>query len=152
MQEYPEQTDCAWLAVDSIGHVGVFITAGVGPIPETVLKSELPIVEIESALLELAPLGPASLAVRIPSPESFIALAKRGLFVYDWQNAHRIGAERKPGYDLVASPARPIDIMEMPSKLTGIAAKVALATHSFSQEERIDIASALPCMCSNEMR
>jgi hypothetical protein len=145
MQEYPEQVDCAWLAVDSVGHVAVFITAGVGPIPETVLKSETPIVEIESKLLELPPMAPASLAVEVPSPGSFIALAERGLFVFDWQNVHRTRAELKPGYDLVAIPTRPIEITAMPPDLASIAMNTALAKNSFSQEKVVDVGSALPC-------
>lgn len=150
MQKYPEQVDCAWLAIDSAGKAAVFITAGVGPIPEAVLESEVPIAEIESRLLELPSLGAVSLVEKIPSPESFIALAERGLFVFDWQNAHRTKAELKRGYDLIAIPSQAIDFVTMPPDLAGIAENVLLAKCSFGRERVIDVESALPCMFAAE--
>jgi len=150
MQEYPEQVDCVWLAVDSLGHVAAFITAGVGPIPERVLKNEMPISEIESKLLELPVVTQADLVAKIPSPESFIALAERGLFVFDWQNAHRGRSEVKPGYDLVAVPVRPIKITEIPTNLANIAVNGDLKKHIFAQDNLLDVGSTLPCLCSSE--
>jgi hypothetical protein len=111
----------------------------------------MPIVEIESKLLEMPTVGPGGLVVNVPLPESFMALAERGLFVFDWQNAHRVRVDLKVGHDLVAIPARPVKFVGMPLELAGIAANPVLIKHSFAQEMVVDVESALLCLCSTKI-
>jgi hypothetical protein len=90
-QPYPGQIDCVWIASDRDGHVGAFVTAGVGPIPELALNSAEPLLveDIEEAILKLPKVSDCRLLVSIPRPDSFIDMAERGLFVYDWSDVHR---------------------------------------------------------------
>ncbi len=39
MIEYPSGLDVEWIAVDGKGRVGVFTTAGAGPVPKAYLES-----------------------------------------------------------------------------------------------------------------
>src|ERR1043165_6068086 len=89
MQDYPSQIDCAWLASDADGRLAAMITAGSGPIPEEVLSSCIDVTEIEGLMFGLAVVCEAIMHVKIPRPDSFIELGKRGLFVYDWTDVHR---------------------------------------------------------------
>lgn len=150
MQDYPEQLDCVWLAVDSDGHVGVFITAGIGPISEAILGQQFPICEIESELTKLPEIAEVNLMADFPFSDSFMELAKRGLFVYDWQNAHRRRSEVKLGYDLVAAPTYPIKIKEIPSGLINLAMTSALRKHIFSKDKLINVESEFPCLSGAE--
>lgn len=55
-QEYPYAVDCAWIASDGQGFVGVFITAGEGPVPAHALRGDFfPIEEVEARVLHLTP-------------------------------------------------------------------------------------------------
>ena len=104
---YPLGVDCVWLASDSNGHVGAFVTAGVGPIPTSELNCEYGSVEgIENLVNALPRISPARLLLPIDVP-SFCALAERGFFVSDWQDVHRAsrGCTRK--YEPVAVPINP---------------------------------------------
>jgi len=42
MRDYPWGLDWEWLAVDRDGHVAIFVTAGEGPIPVTILDDDYP--------------------------------------------------------------------------------------------------------------
>jgi hypothetical protein len=148
MQAYPHQFDCAWLAMDSVGKLGVFITAGSGPIPEMVLKNDVPVLEIETALLKLPCVCSAVLTTTVPRPDSYIELAERGLFVFDWRNAHRTITQEKSGYDLVALPTQPIKADNMSPNLNGIADGITFDRLSFGQEKMVDVQSVMPCCFS----
>jgi hypothetical protein len=145
MQSYPDDLDCAWLAIDAFGKLGVFITGGTGPIPEQVLKSEIPVFEIEDALLELPRICAAVLTIKVRNPDSYVDLAERGLFVFDWQNVHRANAHQKPGYDLVALPTQPITASEISPKLSKFANDISFQKFSFGHDEAVDVESAFSC-------
>jgi hypothetical protein len=99
--------DVAWLASDSVGHVAAFITGGAGPIPAAALGS---LEYAESQALALPDLGALHLHVQVPHSDSFVALAKKGVFVYDWPDP---GTERGAAgaYQLAASPACPLRLV-----------------------------------------
>src|SRR5215472_14947016 len=94
-QPYPINLDCVWIASDRDEHCAAFVTAGVGPIPALVLNNTAKSVLIESiweAILRLPKVSTCRLLVSVPRPDSFIAMAERGLFVYDWSDVHRTTA------------------------------------------------------------
>ena len=127
-QSYPEGIDCVWLASDTEGHLGVFITAGCGPIPEQVLEStHIPIEDVESRLCELPRMSKAQLLVSIKRPDDFVDLAERGLFVYDWTDINRTALEALHAYELVAVPSKPITMSSLPADLASLA-KAAILT------------------------
>jgi hypothetical protein len=86
-QEYPYAVDCAWIASDGQGFVGVFITAGEGPVPAHALRGGFfPVEEVEARVLRLS-IRTGQAVTNLcdaPDPGSYIALAQRGVFVYDW--------------------------------------------------------------------
>lgn len=83
-QPYPEQFDCVWLASDSEGNLGAFITAGAGPIPTAALNSTAILFDdIEFRLLQLPLVSHFQLPDSVLSHDNFNGFAKRGFFVYD---------------------------------------------------------------------
>lgn len=122
--DYPHQIDCVWLATDSMGQLAAIITAGEGPIPESVLAHDFDMMDIERALLDLPVIGEARLIEQIPDPSSFLALSLRGLFVYDWTDLHRLSAEAVRAYELVSVPSVQASLQTLPAELRGVACEV----------------------------
>ena len=90
--QYPTGIDTIWIACDRDSRVAAFITGGEGPIPHDALSQTQCAPDIESSLLLLPSTSEAHLLVHFPRPSSFLELAKRGLFVYDWQDVHSTAA------------------------------------------------------------
>jgi hypothetical protein len=84
-QNYPEGTDCVWLGVDQAGAVAAFVTAGEGEIPTALLTGAVvDILQIEAMLLDLPVVGKAVMHMDLPRADDYLAMASRGLYVYDW--------------------------------------------------------------------
>jgi hypothetical protein len=112
---YPDGVDCVWVACDRDGYLGAFVTGGAGPIPLQVLASEAVLVEDLEARVELLPrITGARLLVPIKRPDDFVAMAERGLFVYDWTDVQRTRSESIHAYEPVAAPERPVKIEAIP--------------------------------------
>lgn len=122
--DYPHQTDCVWLATNSSGQLAAMITAGEGPIPGSVLAHDFDLMDIESVLLDLPVIGEARLIDQVPDPSSFLALSRRGLFVYDWTDLHRTHAEAVRAYELVSVPSIQASLRTLPAELRGVACDV----------------------------
>lgn len=125
-QEYPHALDCAWIASDRQGHVAVFITAGEGPIPPQALRGDFfPVNEVEPRVLGLG-IRPDQAVTNLsdaPDPSSYIALAQRGVFVYDWTDFTR-SCESLNAYELLARPLLPITCADLPIDLREVAQAV----------------------------
>lgn len=125
-QEYPHGLDCAWIASDRQGHVAVFITAGEGPIPPQALRGDFfPVNEVEPRVLRLG-IRPDQAVTNLsdaPDPSSYIALAQRGVFVYDWTDFTR-SCESLNAYELLARPLLPITCADLPIDLREVAQAV----------------------------
>lgn len=146
MRPYPEGIDCVWLASDREGHLGVFITAGVGPIPVLALDSlSTPIVEIESKLYQLPTVSQAKLLVSVKRPDDLIDLAERGMFVYDWTDIGRTARESLNVYESAAVPTVPMTIESLPSDLAVLARILNIPGLVFAEENEIDVRAYLEC-------
>jgi len=88
--------DVVWLAVDSCDRVAAFVTAGDGPIPAASVDA---VEDSEKRVCALPACADHQILESMPRPDSFIALARRGLFVYDWTGAR---------YELIAVPQPPL--------------------------------------------
>lgn len=134
-QQYPD-CDCAWLAMDKNGNLGVFITAGVAPIPVRVLEqSIIPVEDIETQLCEYLPVVSEVnmlVEVGVDIPNSYIALASRGLFVYDWTDVHRDLSRKLNKYELVAYPVTPIIKTSLDGDLLKLAEEIEINFPFFS--------------------
>jgi hypothetical protein len=105
VKPYPVGVDLMWLGQDQNGVLAAFITAGFGPVPESMLDEAGQVVaDIESELLDLPRVSDAQLHVAVPRPDDFVSLAERGFLVFDWRDAHRSLSEETECYELVASP------------------------------------------------
>jgi hypothetical protein len=141
---YPEGVDCCWLASDRIGQLGVFVTGGSGPIPAQVLLLTYPLDEIEETILELPKASDIDLRVRVPRPDRFVALAERGVFVYDWSDVHRT-EQYIDEYELMALPYRPLTLDLLPESLSDSARTVRFGTISFATAWRVDVRAHMAC-------
>jgi hypothetical protein len=146
---YPSEFDCVWLATDRNGCLGAFITAGIGPIPKAVFaNSNFPDEDFEEYLIELPQISEVEMLVELPRPDSILALASRGLFVFDWSDIHRTDKERINKYELLAKPVHSKSIASLPKKLSDLFAIVKLEQMSFPESETIDIRSFYSCVDS----
>ncbi|MGO1080537.1 hypothetical protein [Inquilinus sp. CA228] len=119
---YETWLDGGWLASDALGHLAVMITAGPGPIPAWTLGDGYDDLDIEHRVLELAPNGVAQFVPTQPDASTyrgFGELAERGLYVYDWQDAHRV--EYRNVYEAMAVPSVPRTLTDLPEDLRRIA-------------------------------
>lgn len=145
-QPYPKGIDCVWLAADRDGHLGAFITAGVGPIPVEALDSvSMPVEDIEGRLCQLPSMSQAQLLVSVKRPDDFIDLAERGVFVYDWTDINRTAHEALRVYEPVAAPTKPITASSLPSDLAALTKVLRLADVVFAAGEAVDIRAHLSC-------
>ncbi|WP_157610053.1 hypothetical protein [Variovorax sp. Root434] len=147
VRPYPEGIDCVWLASDKDGHLGAFITAGVGPIPAPMLDPLCMLVEeIEGELHKLPTISQARLLLAVPRPDSYIELAERGMFVYDWNDVHRTVRESLHVYEPVAVPTKPATIGSLPSDLMALVKMLNLPGVAFSAEKEVDVHKHFKCV------
>lgn len=136
---YPDWIDCVWLGSDRDGYLGGFITAGIGPIPLAALDlRRLVAVDVGSHLDQLFSVSNARLLVSVKIPDSYIALAERGLFVYDWTDVQSV-------YEAVAVPANPIIVSSLPDDLRDVANALRFNDLVFSEGEGIDVRGHFCC-------
>jgi hypothetical protein len=141
---YPAGVDVAWLASDRVGHLGVFLTGGSGPIPASALLERYPLDAIEDRILALPKASDIDLRVRRPRAGRFAALAERGCFVFDWSDVHRTEAYIDE-YELMALPYRPLTLDGLPTDLADAARSVRLAKVAFHSSWRIDARAHVTC-------
>lgn len=141
---YPDGTDFEWCGCDADGHIAVFTTAGLGPIPAAVLRDS----ELTHALLEsvrsLPSRGGATMLVRLPRPDDFVQFACRGLFAYDWQDAHRTNTG-SGGYELLARPHKPLHVSELPAEVQPLLRELILADVRFADNAVLDVRKHFDC-------
>lgn len=123
--------DAAWLATDELGQVAVFTTAGQGPVP----KSALPLLEsAEADVLRLPAVCVATHVMSVPRPDSFVAFATRGLFAYDWSDAHHPTRGATGGYELAAAPELPMSASQLPANMRSAASATRIPGIEFGQD------------------
>lgn len=96
--EYPHGWDVEWVGIDRRGRIGIFTSAGTGPIPVFQLDRWAEYQELALALIALPEVGEAELLARVPRPDDFLAFARRGYHAYDWdeaRGAYRLQARPK---------------------------------------------------------
>ena len=106
-----------WFAADSIGQLGVFTSAGRGFIPSRVFTSVSSYNEF-IAVLDCRPLSKAILEFSGTGRfADWKELSEHGLFAYDFQDVHRIGVDRRDGYDLIYRPDTPATVSMLPASV-----------------------------------
>jgi hypothetical protein len=132
-------TEFDWFAVDGDGHIGHFATAGYGPVPAAVLTRMEDVQGLQERVLQLPIIGRAK---RRPwasgDIENWLQLAKRGLFSYDFKS-------HSGPYRLVATPAQPLRVTELPEALSALIGLVVWPEVRFTKTQTIRPERVCPC-------
>lgn len=143
---YPNGIDCLWVASDRNGHLAAFVTGGEGPIPiKLLLEDGIRVESIGQRVSEVPVSSAAKMLVQVKFPDDFMDLAKRGVFVYDWTDVHRISSECRGVYEPVAVPLSPISHNILPAALMNIAKIVMFTDVAFSDSQPLDVRKHEKC-------
>jgi len=149
---YPEGMECSWLAMDGHGRVAAFVTAGSGPIPEVLFQDPaLAPEDIESRIAELGIVSSAQMQMKLKTPDYYLAVAQRGLYVFDWSDATRTRNASTGKYDLIAWPDAPIGLSGLTPELRSIAHSAVIASIDFSSRESLDVREHLRCLSGKDV-
>lgn len=115
--KYPEGIDIAWVASDAHGNLGIFITAGAGPIPVHAMRfldeeRQCP----EEMIADLTATGESDLFMDAPDTSSYSKMADRGFYVFDWTDIYAT-EELLENYEIVAKPRNPLRTTDLPFEL-----------------------------------
>ncbi len=139
---YPDGIDFVWIASDGHGRVGTFVTAGEGPVPETAFGRKVDVEDIADLLRDMPETGEAHLLASMPAPSSFLALARCGFHVFDWDDLHRTYQASIDHYQCQARPVVELTADALPEALR--AAIVMLPASDFAREDAIAPHHQLP--------
>ena len=144
---YPVNIDCLWVASDALNHIGVFITAGIGPVPLVALdSSRMNIINVESEILKSAVVSEFEILVSVPQPDTFAELAARGIYVYDWTDVEKIMVEAVNMYELVAEPSTPVTIDSLPREILELAEVARFDGIDFAKSKFVDARKQFRCI------
>lgn len=120
--------DCVWLVSDIADCLAAVVTAGAGPLPEGVFDGPVHLFDLEHRLRQLPVVGAANALIEDGDMTSFLDLAKRGLFVFDWTDVYRTRRASIEAYELAAVPACAIHTSDLPADLRVIAQRQRLSS------------------------
>lgn len=144
-QGYPEQYDVMWAATDSIGQVGVFFSAGEGPIAKTFLDCEgYEQEDLEGFMLELPRRG-ESVKTSPDGINKDVQLAEAGCYVFDWSDVHRV-SEKLCAYELCTMPSVPLKLDELAPDVQLFLAQVQLPNVVFGTSGALDVEAHVECL------
>lgn len=146
-RKYPDGIDCAWCASDKSGSLGIFITAGLGPIPISALNYDsIPIEDIEEIIYTLPKFTNAILLAKVKRPDDFIELSERGFFVYDWTDINNTDNNQTNAYELVSHPEKPLLTKEVEKNINEIIEGVSFSELNFIENKFIDTSNHMKCV------
>ena len=125
--------DLVWIGIDKSEQVAAFVTAGSGYVPPSALDG---ISDVEKLILEQSPRCAYKLHIDVPRPDSYVKLAERGYFVFDWAHV----GEQDSYYELAARPVVPIRVPDLSAELGCIAERTKISNHLFSDCEFLEVA------------
>lgn len=103
-------SDVEWFATDSAGNLAAFVTAGLGPVPLCVFEQELSLIGLHTRVDALPAISTTEPVDRAQGTNpSFVRLAAKGFFVYDWNHARGRYCANLP-YRLTTRPRSPLKI------------------------------------------
>jgi hypothetical protein len=114
-------TEYDWLATDEDGHVAMFSTAGGGFAPATFLRDTDAHDAAIRALIAVPPSSELALSTGLTPrvDDMWDELAKRGVYAYD--SSYSGGP-----YELIAAPATPVNVDELPKEIAAIAKRIRI--------------------------
>jgi hypothetical protein len=145
MDGYPYGWDYGWLACDAADHVAVFTSAGLGPIPLSTIALR-PDSDKAERLAERLPVRGECEPNTDAWTECFKEFARRGLYSYDWQDVHRAIVAKTQHYELMARPAMPALVSELPAEVALLAQLARFGSLRFAEVESIALPAYLDCI------
>ena len=136
--------DYEWYACDASGHVAVFTTAEVGPIPLSILSHRPAADAFARDVQAMPPRGSSTLLVSLPDPRWFKHIASCGFFAYDWHDVHR-SSSFSQRYEMLSRPDSPIHVSELPAQLLPLVSRTTFSGLRFSDSTRIDVRAFFDC-------
>jgi hypothetical protein len=142
-----------WYALDRVGHLAVFTTAGAGPIPAAIWSHRKEFYELKAAVDGLP--GTSSFEKVFTGSGNVVDwcdFARKGLFAFDYQDVHRT-VRLHGGYDLIARPCGPapallllpgVDLRWLPVVEVGFAGSTLLPDAAIRGAELIASPYAAP--------
>ena len=126
-----EESDIDWFAVDADGHV-LYLASGGGQLPPSVAADEQALLTLHQYFLTCPETAGAALVQAEPaaarsgrSAAGFVRYARRGLFAFDKTN---LRDTHDPHYHLVARPATPLTLAELPGPVAACLLRTQLPT------------------------
>ena len=138
-EAYPEGMDFVWLAGDSAGHVGAFVTAGCGPVPVEALRTQS-LENVEEIVRTLSERGDARVVGAKGDLSSFAEMARRGVYVFDWTDVHKAQSRETGFYERTAEPTSPRSASDFAVPL------FTFADIDFALSQQIDVRSRSSCL------
>lgn len=135
--------DYEWYATDADGFVAVFTTAGIGPIPLSVLSVRPLADAFAEAVWQLPARGRATMLVSLPTPDDYIHFASRGFFAYDWHDVHRSWKTHR--YEMLSRPDTPIHVSELPEQFQALLRGTTFGNVSFADSRKLDVVEHFDC-------
>jgi hypothetical protein len=109
-----EWADFEWYALDHDGLVGMFTSAGRGPVPRSVFRDLDAYIGVAEFFGLLPRKGGAEIFISKPRVDDWRQAAEHGLYGFDYLQE----AESKPeGYYMVARPHDPLHAEEVPNRV-----------------------------------
>ena len=144
MRKYPDG-ESAWLATDQDGHIAIFLTAGDGPVPVVALDREEPLIENIEALVMAMPRSSNARMTQVINhrTQTFLALAWRGVFVFDWTDFTRYPRDQVHVYERVTRPLTPVGLAGLPLPLALAARELTFVDVRFSRARSVDIRASM---------
>ena len=142
--EYPDGLDCFWVGTDSIGNVGLFVIAGMAPIPLLALSNAYGnMLDLEDWLLPLPIISEAQVTEGYASMDEDIGWARRGIFAFDWSDIHRTRSQELRGYERIAMPTQPLHVGELQGVLRNCATVVTIPDADFHRDAVVKIPASM---------
>lgn len=136
--------DYEWYAADAVGHVAVFTTAGIGPIPVSVLTARPLADAFAEAVWKMPARGRATMLISLPTPDDYIHFASCGFFAYDWHDVHRT-ILKTHRYEMLSRPGTPIHVSELPEQFQSLLRCTTFVDVSFADSRKIDVVGHFQC-------
>jgi hypothetical protein len=143
-ESYPHGYDYEWFACDKSEHISVFTSAGIGPIPTSVLVSRMQTDSLAEVVWKMPARGIATMMVNYPRPDDFLHYAKCGFYAYDWRDVHRTESFSRH-YEIISKPEKPIRLSELPDIFQLLLQNTKFQDINFSDINSIDIRKYFDC-------
>ncbi len=130
--------DRDWFAVDGLGQLAAFVTAGQGDVPTHLLSCYEELEQLCDSIQSLPLRAGCELLHAYPRPDDFVDYARRGIYAYDWMEVH-MTANRRQHYYLIARPESPLILGELPPSLRDSFSLVRFAGLRFTDSPSFSI-------------